>query len=166
MITPFNVNKFALYVSGAALLGMFSFAAGMRHEHNLNEATKNKVIVAEIPKVAAKEAATNKAIEGVGNETESKVAVLAGKLDAANAELGRMRIKRTCTNANPAPAASARDAASNPTEPADRLGAGEINLDEVAGEVIQLGNDYDAANIRIDELRGLVRVYEKACKVD
>jgi len=161
-----TANRIIMYVSGAALLSMMAFAMGVRHERAVNEAKVNKTIVKEIPKVAAKEAATNKAIEGVGNETESKVAALTGRLDAANAELGRLRVKRSCTNANPAPAASARDAASNATEPTNGPTAGEVNLDGVAGKIIELGGDLDAANIRIDELRGLVVVYQKACKVD
>ncbi len=166
MIASNTANRIILYVSGAALLSMMAFAMGVRHERAINKAKVNETIVAEIPKVAKKEAETNRSIQGVGNETESKVAALAGRLDAANAELGRLRVKRACTNPNAAPAAIARNAASNATEPAYGPTAGEINLDDVAGEVIELGNDLDAANIRIDELRALVVVYEKACKVD
>lgn len=166
MIASNTANRIIMYVSGAALLCMLSFAAGVRHERGINKAKVNQTIVNEIPKVAKKEAETNKAIERVGNETESKVAVLAGRLDAANAELGRLRVKRACTNSNTAAPAIARNAASDPTEPAYGPGTGEINLDGVASEVVKLGNDFDAANIRIDELRALVVVYRKACKVE
>ncbi len=162
----FDIQKSLIIVALAMGASVASYFAGVHHERKANEAKVNKAIVAEIPKVAAKEAATNKAIEGVGNETESNVTALAGRLAAANIELGRLRIKRACTDSNAPAATNPRNAASDPTGPVYGPGTGEINLDEVAGEVIQLGNDYDAANIRINELRALVRVYEKACKVD
>lgn len=166
MIASNTANRIIMYVSGAALLSMVAFAMGVKHERDINKAKVNATIVAEIPKVAKKEAETNKAIQGVGNETESKVVALADRLNAANAELGRLRVKRACTNPNAAPAPIARDAGSEASEPANGPTAGEINLDRTARSVIELGNDLDASYIRIDELRGLVRVYEKACKVE
>ena len=166
MMASTTANRIIMYVSGAALLSMLAFAMGVRHERASNEAEKNETIVAEIPKVAKKEAETNKAIEGVGNETESKVADLTGRLNAANAELGRLRVKRTCTNSNAAPATVARNAASEASQPTIGPGPSEINLDGVAAKIIGLGGDLDASYIRIDELQGLVRVYQKACKVD
>jgi hypothetical protein len=44
--------------------------------------------------------------------------------------------------------------------------AGEINLDGTARKIIELGGDFDAANIRIVELQSLVSKYANACKID
>lgn len=164
------LNKAALYATVLAVVVGASFYGGTIHEKNRALAVANKIVVKQVEKVAVKEAAVNKQIEKVGNETETKVADLSGKLAIANAELGRLRVEwPTCgTNANAAPAASARNAASEGTGATIRPGTREIDLDGVAAKVNQLGYDLDASYIRIDELQDLVRVYSdpKTCKVD
>lgn len=140
---------------------------GVNSANAANEAKANKAIVAYMPKVQAKEAEASKQIQGVGNETETKLAALQTRFNTASAELSRLRVKRpACNVPEGGTGPGARDAASATAERTDRLGAGEVNLDDVASEVIQLGKDYDAANIRIGELVSLVHVYEKACKVE
>jgi hypothetical protein len=161
-----EAEKIIVVLSGAALIVISSYFAGVHHERQANKAKINKSIVNEIPKVAAKEAATNKAIEKVGNETESKVEDLANRNRILVNELGRLRVRTCPANAAATATASTRNAASNATKPAYGPGTGEVNLDGVAGKIIELGSDLDAANIRVDELRGLVIVYSKACKVD
>ncbi len=140
---------------------------GMHSANAANEAKANKAIIAYIPKVQAKEAETNSGIQGAEHETEAKLAALSSKYDAAVVELGRLRVKRpACNVSNSSASTGTRDAPSAATERSDGPGTSEIDLDDVAKEVVRLGNDFDGANLRIDELRSLVRVYEKACKVN
>jgi hypothetical protein len=151
----------------AVIVGIgLSFFSGTQYGKRQAKVKANEAIVAYIPKVQAKQAETSTKIESISNETEKENAELSKRLIAANIELGRLRVKPRCNVPTSTTSASTRNATGETANGINGLGTLEVNLDSVANEIIQLGGDLDASYIRIDELRGLVQVYEKACKVE
>ena len=94
---------------------------------------------------AADKAAKN--YEGKLNELNSNIAT-------ANLELGRLRVKR-CPAVSRDTATIAK-ADGDASDTADRAGQVEVDLDEVAAEIIRLGADLDKANAKIAGLQNYV----------
>lgn len=137
---------------------------GSHAESVANEAKQNKALAEALTKVRQAEAKLQTEVEGVSNEYETKIAALADRASIAERDLGRLRVKPRCSMPTIAPAPGKLDA----TAEVGTVGAGtgEINLDDVAKQTVELGRDFDAANIRIVELQSLIRKYENACKVN
>jgi hypothetical protein len=152
----------ALVVGLAAALGGYFY--GQHAQAAADTAETNAALVQAFNRARTAEAKLSTEINGVSNEYETKIAALKSRVDSANVELGRLRVKPRCSLPTIAPAASepnatAESGTNGPT-------AGEIDLDGVAKQVIELGSDFDAANIRIIELQYLVNKYANACKIN
>lgn len=119
-----------------------------------------------LTKVRTLEAELSTKTNGVSNDYEVKGKKLDSNIDAALLDHGRMRINPRCPNSMPtiAPGPGKLDASAE--SGTNRARAGEINLDDVAKQTIELGGDLDKANLNIIELQSLVRIYEKACRVE
>jgi len=137
---------------------------GSHAEHVANEAKQNKALNEALTKVRTAEAKLATEINGVSNEYETKLAALNARAVTAELDVGRLRVKPRCSMPTITPSPGKLDA--TPDDGTDRPRTGEINLDDVAKQTVELGRDYDAANIRIVELQSLVRKYENACRVE
>lgn len=85
---------------------------------------------------------------------EGKINELNSDFVAANAELGRLRVKRCPAVSRDTATIAKADGAASDT--ADRAGQVEIDLDGVAAEIIRLGADLDKANAKIAGLQEYV----------
>lgn len=137
---------------------------GSHAESVANEAKQNKALAEALTKVRQTEARLQTEVQGVSNEYETKIAALADRASIAERDLGRLRVKPRCSMPTIAAAPGKLDATAESGTVG--VGTGEINLDDVAKQTVELGRDFDAANIRIVELQSLIRKYENACKVN
>lgn len=152
----------ALVVGLAAALGGYFY--GQHTQAAADTAKENAALVFALNRARTAEAKLSTEINGVSNDYETKIATLKSRIDSANVELGRLRVKPRCSLPTIAPAASEPNAAAE--SGTNGVTAGEINLDGTARQIIELGGDYDAANIRIVELQSLVNKYANACKIN
>ncbi|OHD25439.1 MAG: hypothetical protein A2Y38_12835 [Spirochaetes bacterium GWB1_59_5] len=137
---------------------------GSHAESVANEAKQNKALNEALTKVRTAEAKLSIEINGVSNEYETKLAALNNRAVIAERDLIRLRVKPRCSLPTIAPGPGELDA--TPGDGTDGPRTGEINLDDVAKQTVELGRDFDAANIHIIELQSLVRKYENACRVE
>lgn len=152
----------ALVVGLAAALGGYFY--GQHTQAATDTAKENAALVQALNRARTAEAKLSTEINGVSNDYETKIAELKGRVDSANVELGRLRVKPRCSLPTSAAAASEPNATAE--SGTNGVTAGEINLDGTARKIIELGGDFDAANIRIVELQSLVNKYANACKID
>lgn len=153
---------FALLVGTAAALGGYFY--GQHTQAAADAAKANAALVSALNRARTAEAKLSTEINGVSNDYETKITALKSRVDSANVELGRLRVKPRCSLPTIAPAASEPNAAAE--SGTNGIATGEINLDGTARQIIELGGDFDAANIRIVELQSLVNKYANACKID
>lgn len=152
----------ALVVGAAAALGGYFY--GQHTQAAADTAKENAALISALNRARTAEAKLSTEINWVSNDYETKIAALKGRVDSANVELGRLRVKPRCSLPTSAPAAGEPNAAAE--SGTNGIAAGEINLDGTARKIIELGGDFDAANIRIVELQSLVNKYANACKID
>lgn len=153
---------FAAIVGIAGATGGYFY--GQHTEATANEAKQSKALTEALQRARTAEAKIATEVQGVSNDYEVKISNLNRTVAAANVELGRLRVKPRCSMPTSAASPGESNAAAEGQTNGDRTG--EINLDGIAGKIIELGGDLDAANIRITSLQDLVSKYEKACKVD
>lgn len=159
----FDLEKAVTVSVGVLALCAGSYLWGYSNGGGYERAKQNKAVVERVVKVQAKQAETSTEIKQAGETYETQYFNLMRDHERAMSELGRLRVKRPSCMPATATSASARNAASE--ESAVRPGAGEVNLDGIAGQVIELGKDLDDSNLRIEELKALVVAYQKACTV-
>lgn len=151
----------ALVVGLAAALGGYFY--GQHTQAAADTAKENAAFVSALNRARTAEAKLSTEINGVSNDYETKITALKSRVDSANVELGRLRVKPRCSLPTIAPAPGEPNATAE--SGTNGIAAGEINLDGTARKIIELGGDYDAANIRIVELQSLVNKYANACKI-
>ncbi|MCE5333771.1 MAG: hypothetical protein LLG06_04195, partial [Desulfobacteraceae bacterium] len=144
----------------AALIAFFGICAGFyvkgrsdanaKHEMQMKDAQ-----IEALANVRAVERQKSAEVEGVANEYETKLRTLSDRAALAERDLGRLRVKiRSCADMPKSATSSGKpDATANTGT--DRHGSGEINLDDAAREIVRLGSDLDAANLKIIELQEL-----------
>ena len=153
---------FALLVGTSTAFGGYFY--GQHAQAAADAAKENAALVSALNRARTAEARLSTEINGVSNDYETKIDALKSRVDSANVELGRLRIKSRCSLPTITPAASEPNAAAE--SGTNGVATGEIDLDGTARKIIELGADYDAANIRITELQSLVNKYANACKID
>lgn len=138
--------------------GVGGYVKGRSVERQANEIRQLQALTEAQARAAEIEHRKNTEIQEIANDYEEKMAALSGRAVAAERDLGRLRV-RPCREGVP-------DASNAPGGPhaasangAVRAGPGEIDLDRAATEIVRLGRDLDAANLRIIELQALVRSY-------
>lgn len=163
-----NPLKLKLYATAAIVVALVAgsfytggYFVGVHTERLENEQARNKELLDAVTYVRNFEQTLTKESNNASSEYEKQIAVIRANADAASAELGRLRVKaRTCNNLptgnNTGKPQTAAEAS------AYGLATGEINLDEVATEVIGLGNDLDEANAKILALQAQADICEKA----
>lgn len=145
----------AAAVAGSGIAG---YAKGRSSERMKNELERNRVVIEAQAKAAEVEHAKNIEIQGISNDYEQKLLALSDRAALAERDLGRLRV-RSCRDRLPTAAPASGKPHATATDGAVGPGSGEIDLDRAAGEIIRLGRDLDAANLRILELQALVRSY-------
>jgi len=152
---------FALIVGG--LCGFGGYLYGQHIEHVSNEAEKQTAIVQQFEAVRPieAEAATNVNQASKNHETAKSI----NKTNAASVSSGftGLRFRSTC-NDKPTIAASSGESANSAGS--ERPRTGEANFDDVAGKIVELGNDYDNAISQIQGLNATLDAYRKACGVE
>lgn len=164
MISFLNPNVLAAMLIAASLSFGSGYFYGRHSESAANEAEQNKALIDALTKVRQTEEKLQTQVEQVSNEYETQIAQLAERASVAERDLGRLRVKPRCG----VPSIAVSPGKSNATaeHAAVGRGTGEIDLDDVAKQTIELGRDFDAANIKIAELQSLIRTYENACKIN
>lgn len=162
LLTALLAWALALVVGLAAALGGYFY--GQHTQAAADAAKQNAALVSALNRARTAEAKLSTEINGVSNDYETKIAALKSRVDSANVELGRLRVKPRCSLPTTTPAPSEPNATAKGE--ANGATAGEINLDGTARKIIELGGDYDAATISIVELQSLVNKYANACKID
>lgn len=145
-------------------LSFFSGCVYGKHvEAKANEAAKNASLITTLTDVRKTETQANESQNNVAMDYEAKIAALNDRAASAEYDLSRLRVKaRTCPAVSPTgPATGKLDGAG--TGVADGTGTSEVNLDDVAGQIKQLGVKLDAAKAKVSGLQDLVNVYQKVC---
>lgn len=150
----------AALVAGSFYTG--GYFIGVRTERLENEQARNKELLDAVTYVRKFEQTLAKESNNASSEYEKQLAIIRANANAASAELGRLRVKaRTCSVGVP----TGNDAGKSKTTAEGStygLATGEINLDDVAAEIIRLGNDLDEANANIIALQVQADICEKA----
>lgn len=160
MILPFlNANVILTVALAVGISGIGGYAAGIRHERQAAEARYHEELSNALDKARILE--QNKAAElrSVADAYEKRLSAVDGRANAYRRELGRLRVSVASSERLPTVAAcpGASDATAGRTV---GVGTREVNLDDVAGEIIQLGADLDRARETITGLQDVVRSYE------
>lgn len=166
------LKQFACYLDPKVWLGFvigitLAFVTGCMHgearEEERNEAAKNEKLVTDLNKVRSDERKINESQNNVAADYEKEIAALTSRANSAEYQLDRLRVKaRTC----PVVPTSNDSGKSNATAATAYVGAGtgEINLDDVARQIKQLGLDLDAADAKTAALQKAAAECEKATK--
>lgn len=148
---------------GTLLLAGSTYVAGVfvgRYGERLEQAQKkNQEFVDSITWVRNKELELVKETNNASSKYEKEIASINADAIAAKSELGRLRIKanRTCGVPTNSSAGQSKETSGSTT-----IGdtAGEINLDETANDILQLGYDIDVAHAQIIGLQKIVSICE------
>lgn|GEM_PF-1951308 len=138
--------------------GVGGYARGRSVERQANEFRQLKALAEAQARVAEIEHAKAAEIQGISNDYEERLTALSNRAAAAEHDLGRLRV-RSCRDGVSRTASAAGESHAPPANGAVGSGEGSINLDRAATEIVRLGRDLDAANLRIIELQALVRSY-------
>lgn len=163
MATALKLKLIAGLIIAALLLGGSAYTAGVyvgTHAERLAQTQqKNQEFVDSITWVRNKELELVKETNNASSKYEKEIANLNADAIAAKSELGRLRVKASRTCGMPTNSSAGQSKETSGTI-ANRDTAGEINLDETANDIIQLGYDIDIANAQIVGLQKIVSLCE------
>lgn len=164
MFKAFLNVQVILAILVVCLLGFFSGCQyGKSVERKSNEAEKLQTNNTALKTVRKQETKINESQNNVSANYEKEMAALRDRANSAEYQLDRLRVKaRTCPSV---PTGDVRGKP-NATAEATTVGFGtvEINLDDVAKQIKQLGVDLDEANAKIVGLQAGAKVCEEATK--
>lgn len=160
----FNPRFWLALILTAAFSGAAGYTKGTYVERRANEARQNKALVEAQAKASEIEHAKNAEMQGIANDYETKLGALSVRAAAAERDLGRLRVRARSDNRLSTTAAAPCRSDAAAANGALGVGEGEINLDGPAAEIVRLGRDLDAANLRIIELQALIRSYSETGK--
>lgn len=152
---------FALIVGALCSLGGCFY--GRHIEHVSNEAEKQTAIVKQFEEVRPKEAAAALTVNEASKSHETNKAI--NKTNAASISSSFTGL-RVCSACNDKPTIAASSGESANSAGSERPRTGEANFDDVAGKIVELGNDYDNAISQIKGLNATLDAYRKACGVE
>jgi len=153
---------FALIVGAFCSLGGYFY--GQHTEHVSNEAAKQTAIVKQYEEVKPKEAAAALTVNEVSKSHETNKATNKTNAASISASFSGLHYRANCNNDKPTIAASSGESANSAGS--ERPRTGEANFDDVAGKIVELGNDYDNAISQIQGLNATLDAYRKACGVE
>ncbi len=152
---------FALIVGALCSLGGYFY--GQHIEHVSNEAEKQTAIVKQFEEVRPKEAAAALTVNEASKSHETNKAINKTNAASISSSFTGLRVRSAC-NDKPTTAASSGESANSAGS--ERPRTGEANFDDVAGKIVELGNDYDNAISQIQGLNATLDAYRKACGVE